>query len=321
MLKLVKAHELVYVLSIPYPKLAIMCLYFRIFRSQLVKALLYLTGLVVLATCLFGVIAAFANCRPFSAFWNPGAPRHCTMDTMTAFRYYSIPNIVTDVVMLIVPIPTLWRLQMDLLVKIGIFVTFLLSAIGIVGAILRFVSFLQVNIFDDITYLVISPGYWTIIEPGLYLVAATVPTLRPLVRRIIKAANQYGPITRAVKQCYQDTCSTTNPNSSDVELAPRQLSKKGSIKQLETVGRRPSRSVQLDDYHRVQSNAPLSPRSMDEDSMVCADAVIAETMSRQGRNPDGTLVSWSLQPVHVSPFRTSFVMRDKSRADGRLDRK
>ena len=166
--------------------------------------------------------------------------------------------------------------------------------------------------FDDITYLGIWPGCWTIIEPGLYLVAATVPTLRPLVRRLIKATSEVFPITKATVNCYRDTCNTTDPSASSTDLAPRQLSKKPSTRQIETVVRRPSRAL-LDDYHRIQYSEPLTPRSMDEESMVCEDAVIAETMSRQGRNPDGTLVAWSLQPMHMSPFRTSFVMREKSR--------
>jgi hypothetical protein len=127
MLLLIKAHEVVYVLSIPLPKLAMLCLYFRLFTTKTAHYLLYATGLIVITTCLFGFISAFANCRPLSAFWDNPQHAHCTMDTMTAFRYYSIPNIVTDVIMLIIPGPALWKLNVGTLVKVGVILTFFVS--------------------------------------------------------------------------------------------------------------------------------------------------------------------------------------------------
>jgi hypothetical protein len=76
-----------------------------------------------------------------------------------------------------------------------------------------------------------------------------------------------------------------------------------------TIGRAPSRNVQLDDYHYMRYGSGVySMRSEDDESMVCADAVIHETMGQQGRNPDGTLRAWSLQPIVVSPLATSFYL-------------
>jgi hypothetical protein len=79
-----------------------------------------------------------------------------------------------------------------------------------------------------------------------------------------------------------------------------------------TIGRAPSRNMRLDDYHHMQFGSGLySTQSEDDNSMVCADAVIHETMGQQGRNPDGTLRAWSLQPIMVSsPLATSFYFED-----------
>jgi hypothetical protein len=51
----------------------------------------------------------------------------------------------------------------------------------------------------------------------------------------------------------------------------------------------------------------MSLRSTDEESLVCADAITRERFAREGRNADGTLSTWSLQPVQLSPLRTSFL--------------
>jgi hypothetical protein len=63
----------------------------------------------------------------------------------------------------------------------------------------------------------------------------------------------------------------------------------------------------MDEYHFMQWGSGIySVKSEDEESMVCAEAAVHETMGKQGRNPDGTLQMWSLQPVQYSPLRTSF---------------
>lgn len=69
----------------------------------------------------------------------------------------------------------------------------------------------------------------------------------------------------------------------------------------------------MDDYHFLQWGSGIySVRSDDEESMVCAEAIVHEEMGRQGRNPDGTLQMYSLKPVQYSPLRASFFMEDGS---------
>jgi hypothetical protein len=129
MLQLVKAHEAIYVLSIPFPKLAILCLYLRLFTARLSRTILYATGLTIIATAVFGFVATFSNCRPFRAFWDLSLEVTCTMDVMMTFRFYSIPNIVTDVVMIILPLPALYRLNVTTLAKAGVGLTFFICTL------------------------------------------------------------------------------------------------------------------------------------------------------------------------------------------------
>ncbi|PVI06860.1 hypothetical protein DM02DRAFT_581367 [Periconia macrospinosa] len=313
MLQLIKTHELIYVISIPFPKLAVISLYLRLFQAKFCRTVLQGTALVISATALFGVVSVFANCRPFHAFWDKSIPELCTFDPMTAMKFYSIPNIATDVVMLIVPIPALYRLNISMLAKVGAACTFLISTVGIITAVLRFLVFLHVDLFSDITYNSVSTTSWSIIEPGVYLMAATVPTLRPLVRRFISKISSEAVSRHTTRPLRSRTASTPRPSNtphlplSRMPERPR-LSKKSSSKNvMETIGRASSRPLQLDEYHNLRyGSGVFSVRSDDEESMVCADAIVYETMGRQGRNPDGTLAGFSLQPIHLSPLRTSF---------------
>ncbi|KAJ4294245.1 hypothetical protein N0V90_007935 [Kalmusia sp. IMI 367209] len=306
MLKLVKAHEFVYILSVPFPKLAILCLYFRLFTDKTAKFIMYTTGLIIMGTSLFGVISAFSNCRPFDSFWDTTHPARCTMDPVTAMRFYSVPNIATDAALLFIPIPALFRLNGGMWSKVGVGLTFMVSTMGIVTAVLRFVAFLDTNLFEDITYYSITTTNWSIIEPGVHLMGATVPTLRPLIRWLF---------SQMPKPSVSTSRSATQPFSPDSPSAPKTpvverpalLKKSSSRNMVPTIGRAPSRAVRLDDYHYLRyGSGVFSVRSDDDESMVCADAIVHETMGRQGRNPDGSLQKWSLQPVQFSPLRTSF---------------
>ncbi|KAF2745692.1 hypothetical protein M011DRAFT_131934 [Sporormia fimetaria CBS 119925] len=323
MLKLIKAHELIYVSSMLFPKLAILYLYLRIFTTRPMQISIYATGVLVVVTFLFGVFASFLNCRPLSSFWNPQLERNCTMDVLTIFRYYSIPNLVSDAILIIIPLPIICKLRVSATTKVGLYFTFMVMAFGMVAAILRFVSFLQVELFTDITYHGITTTSWTIIEPGVYLVAATMPTLRPLIRRISRRANPYVcPSRQKLMGCFRTSIDSAAVPHGVLESqshgirVPQRVVQKKSSKSLHReffapAGRRPERA-QLSEEQRPETVTQISTlRSVDEESLVCADARDRERYAREGRNLDGLLSAWSLQAVQLSPMRTSFLYTER----------
>jgi hypothetical protein len=295
------------------------------------RYIIYATGLAIIATCLFGLIAGFVNCKPFAAAWDLTLLPRCTLDTITAFRYYCIPNIVTDAIILALPLPAVVKLQVGILTKLGLLLTFftmsryvhefpvpissLILLSGIVAAVLRLRSVLEADLFGDITYQT-SLTIWTIIEPGVYLIASTIPTLRPLIGRFFKGANETILLAPRLTQYFR---SSLHPRASTASLPahPRRVLHKKSSGSLheyyEPVGHSPMKGVGMDGHHWMQLQGLDRPaaRSLDEESMVCAHAIIQERFSRERRLSDG-LRLWSLQPAQMSPLRSSFVLTNKS---------
>jgi hypothetical protein len=51
---------------------------------------------------------------------------------------------------------------------------------GLITSILRFVNFFEVAVFVDVTWYSVPTEIWTIVETGCYLIAACLPSFRPL---------------------------------------------------------------------------------------------------------------------------------------------
>ena len=62
-------------------------------------------------------------CQPISAYWSVDGPRKC-IDYNVFGTWISFPNIVTDLVMFVLPLPVLWGLQMSRPKKVGLTITF-----------------------------------------------------------------------------------------------------------------------------------------------------------------------------------------------------
>lgn len=123
--KLDVAEEFIYNFSIALPKLAILCLYGRVFTTKPYRYAIYATGSIVVLTLIVGQICAIAICQPFSYMWDKSISNgHCG-NISAVYRYISFPNLLTDVCILVLPLHGVWRLHAKVVHKIGLTVTFL----------------------------------------------------------------------------------------------------------------------------------------------------------------------------------------------------
>lgn len=127
--KYLVAISTLYFASVNVPKLAILALYRRLFPTKTIRmAVNILTGALIALT-FSTTVTALAACRPYSANWNPKEPGAYCMDKEAFFRYGSIPNIITDIIMLIIPVRVVWNLHTSTRLKIGLTLTFLVGSL------------------------------------------------------------------------------------------------------------------------------------------------------------------------------------------------
>lgn len=124
-MKLEATTVFVYPPSVALPKLSILCLYLRIFTERRYRYAVYAIASILVLNWLSAWILFFCACRPLKYMWDKAVPGGHCIDNMKVFVWYSLPNIVTDVAMLVLPLPVLWKLHVSAHQKIGLTITFL----------------------------------------------------------------------------------------------------------------------------------------------------------------------------------------------------
>ena len=115
-----------YRLATVLPKLAICTLYLRVFNiDACARHVTYSMVVFLIANEIAWLVPAIFICRPISAYWTPGASnrRRCINYNFLG-PWTGLLHILSDLVMLAIPIPVLWKLSMGVAKRIGLVITF-----------------------------------------------------------------------------------------------------------------------------------------------------------------------------------------------------
>ncbi|KAF1841388.1 uncharacterized protein K460DRAFT_292763 [Cucurbitaria berberidis CBS 394.84] len=192
-LKLSKVLEFTYTPAVMFSKLATLFLYYQVFEVPNYRRAIIGIGVIIILQGVISIILAFSICRPFRYFWTQAVDVHdgTCGDVMLFYKTYSIPSLVTDVAMLVLPWPLLLKLRMPTSEKIGLVLTFLAASLGIITCAIRLSVFFTTPLFSDPTWYA-SGGttIYALVEPSIYMIASILPTTRHLYRRIHRKARE-----------------------------------------------------------------------------------------------------------------------------------
>lgn len=118
---------IVYGLSIALSKCAILLLYLRVFTTsnKAFAASVYVIGFVVIATGVANTFVAIFQCTPVAYEWDKSVQDGRCIDVVAFARYMTIPNVVTGAIMLIMPLPLAWKLNLEISAKLALTATLL----------------------------------------------------------------------------------------------------------------------------------------------------------------------------------------------------
>ena len=168
-------------------KCSIAACYLRVFPGQvLFQRVIWAATGVILALWIASIFVGVFQCIPPSAAWDVtfrGA--HCFPIVDFYYPANSV-NIVTDLVLCIAPLPILWKLRVSRLERIVVIILFCFGFFATAASIARLVTLTQYILGGvDFTRYTSPTLIWSGVEIGVGIICATVPALRPILRRII----------------------------------------------------------------------------------------------------------------------------------------
>lgn len=120
------ADENLYGFAIAFIKFSQLCLYSRIFPQRRFQLYLALLGTFITGWALATSFSSIFQCVPIAVRWNTSLPGRCIEYGKFAIAI-GIINIVTDFIILGLPMPLVWRIQTTTTNKILLTVVFLLG--------------------------------------------------------------------------------------------------------------------------------------------------------------------------------------------------
>ncbi|KAL4939189.1 hypothetical protein BDV06DRAFT_225270 [Aspergillus oleicola] len=180
--KLIIPLQFLWVLSLSCTKISILFLYLRIFPVRWLIVSSWATISVIVMWAIATILAGCFICRPFEYNWNKTILGGTCGNQVTSFTVTGVINLVTDVIVLVLPMPSLYKLQMATYKKVTLIAVFGLGFVTCVISVLR-ISVLSTMDFADITYTIPRANIFSGVEPCLAVVLASVPMMRPLLGR------------------------------------------------------------------------------------------------------------------------------------------
>ncbi|KAJ6131223.1 hypothetical protein N7523_001683 [Penicillium sp. IBT 18751x] len=159
------------------------------------------TGVIVALSVVWAwvisiILEAFLLCRPFRYNWDASVGGTCG-NRPAAFMVAGIMNVVTDLMVIALPLPHVWKLKLNVQKKIGLTSVFCVGIVISVISIIRLISIYKLD-FEDPTYTMLDPIMWTVLEPQLAIICANMPFFKTIIAAFAPAMGsssdrKYGP--------------------------------------------------------------------------------------------------------------------------------
>jgi hypothetical protein len=181
-LKLLVSSQIIFLTGIMLAKLSILQLYLRIFTSKSFRIVVHVIHGIVLAWWLAFILLSIFQCKPIDKSYRPWKEGRC-ISLQGAYYGSGLPDILTDVIILCLPLWQVAKIQTSRTNKLVIGFLFASGVFATFTSINRLIAVFQVDHLNG-TATLTEPLVWAVIEQASAIVSACLPTLRPLLMKL-----------------------------------------------------------------------------------------------------------------------------------------
>ncbi|KAM5354113.1 hypothetical protein ACJ41O_000763 [Fusarium nematophilum] len=183
-LKALFASILCYYLAFSFIKASFLFQFYRIFPRPRMRKIIYFTAAFIFLFGIETVIMTIFLCIPVQKFWEPNIDGFC-FDKKALWFTQSALHIITDMMILLLPMSELKHLNMPRRQKRALIFVFALGFFACATSIVRLQSLIHLTNGTDLTYDNAATATWSAGELNISLICANVPAMRPLLVRLV----------------------------------------------------------------------------------------------------------------------------------------
>ena len=188
--------QLLQTLALLFTKLAILAYFTRVFTmlQPAFRWSVYVTTACAIIVGVGSCILFLNMCKPINYFWDAawlseGMPIPFKLEGDCLLVIYRLvaplaADLLSDILILLLPIIGLWKLKMSKRRKLGLLFAFSLGAFVCITNVFRLVSVLQVQDAFDLSWEEADISIWTAVQCSVGVCAASVPGIAPLYRQL-----------------------------------------------------------------------------------------------------------------------------------------
>ncbi|PVH94317.1 hypothetical protein DM02DRAFT_539750 [Periconia macrospinosa] len=189
--KAIYVAELSYYITQICLKLSILAFYWRLFKVPSIYVPIYLTTGFVVAWFIASILVTAFQCILVASLWTPALRSSAKCVELAPFFFgTSMPNILADLFLLVLPAPYVWGLKISMIQKIFVMGFLLLGGFVLVATAIRLPLVLAMDLRGFLANSSVENSVlWSAMECCIGVICVCLPALRPVVRLLPWASN------------------------------------------------------------------------------------------------------------------------------------
>ncbi|KAJ5263626.1 hypothetical protein N7478_011231 [Penicillium angulare] len=176
------AYECFHSITVGLVKITILLMYSRMFPTRGFRLATIVLGTITASWVIAMICVNIFQCSPIGKAWDPSLSGTC-IDLKASFIGNGVPNIVTNIAILSLPTRSVWSLQTTTTHRLSVIGIFVFGCFVVFTSVYRFASLMEFQ-YGDTAWTLSKACTWGMVECASGIIAACMPTLRPLTAMI-----------------------------------------------------------------------------------------------------------------------------------------
>ncbi|KAI5921183.1 hypothetical protein F4810DRAFT_379274 [Camillea tinctor] len=201
------AYEVISAFSLGITKVSVLLFFRRLFP---VRCFCIINNILIGVTLAWGIaytVATAVRCSPVSTFTDRFEAEYnyfCVEEYAIFLLSYTGCDLALDIIILLLPVPMVWRLQMPWRQKLAVAGIFLLGSVTVASSATRIIVYHWAIFFAkaeprgwilDITWNSTALLFWNLAENAVGLLGCSLPSYAPLFKNILQSRKNKGDLS------------------------------------------------------------------------------------------------------------------------------